>query len=173
MRTLVQLISLALCLCQRADHPLSPKPRLQQSPPPASLVSAMPAELAAQRDSFRVGLTAADLLQVTIARRLLQLASVLPLGLYALFEPRPRLFPMSISWTIRRGLPRLVSGACLLGGWVTFLQVVLRVQGLASRPGSSFRRWQPALSLFSAQWTRIASFSAPFTGFQPQHTLFL
>ena len=86
---------------------------------------------AADASAFRAALLPSDIATIALSRNLFHLSWLLPLGLYALFEPPgpTRLFPMSISWTIRKGLPRRLHNALWVAGWGLFLSVVLRATG--------------------------------------------
>ena len=91
-------------------------PRLPLSLPP----------VAAHATALRAALTPADLAQIGLARNLFQASWAVPLACYFLVEPRPLRFPMSISWTIRRGLPRWVHHASWLAGWSIFAAALVR-----------------------------------------------
>ena len=51
---------------------------------------------------------------------------MLALGLYFAFEPAPRKWPITISWTIRKGVPKLVHHFCWLSGWLLFVIAAAR-----------------------------------------------
>ena len=110
------------------------------------------APIAAAGVAWRATLTPGAVQSISIARDLFHGSWLLPLGMYLLLEPPPRMFPMSISWTIRRGLcvhsdrisnlrnspshclvarapahrPKLVHHSCWLSGWALFVATVLR-----------------------------------------------
>jgi hypothetical protein len=79
--------------------------------------------------NFRAVLSPAEIAQMAIARNLFHASWAVPLILYALTEKRPRLFPMSISWTIRRGVPRLLNNALWTAGWTILLATVIQATG--------------------------------------------
>jgi hypothetical protein len=111
----------------------APKPRnpgrLQLTAFPGPISGAF-AHFAQNAVAFRDLLTPEDVVQITRARNIFHGSWLLPLILYTLFEPpKTRLFPMSISWTIRRGRPRLINNALWATGWALFLSVVVRVTG--------------------------------------------
>ena len=83
--------------------------------------------LTAHTAAFRAALAPVDIAQVALARDVFQASWILPLGLYFLFEPAPRKWPITISWTIRKGVPKLVHHACWLSGWLLFVAAGARV----------------------------------------------
>jgi hypothetical protein len=85
--------------------------------------------LSAQGAAFRSVLSASEISQMALARNLFHASWAVPLILYALTERRPRLFPMSISWTIRRGVPRLINAALWIAGWTILLSTVIQSTG--------------------------------------------
>ena len=52
----------------------------------------------------------------------------MPLALYLEFEPRPRKWPITISWTIRRGVPKLAHHTCWVLGWLLFVFAASRAR---------------------------------------------
>ena len=111
----------------RAATPSRPRGRLPQ----LSAATMIASRFAADASAFRAALLPSDIATIALSRNLFHLSWLLPLGLYALFEPPgpTRLFPMSISWTIRKGLPRRLHNALWVAGWGLFLSVVLRATG--------------------------------------------
>ena len=77
--------------------------------------------LAAKTAAFRTALAPADISRIKLARDVFQCSWLLPLGLYFLLEPPPRRWPITISWTIRKGLPKLAHHTCWLAGWLLFV----------------------------------------------------
>ena len=124
--------------------------------------------VAAHGAAFKAALSPADLDQLLLARGCFHAAWLAPLALYTVLEPRPRLFPMSVSWTVRRGLPRVVHQACWVAGWALFVGTAVRstgrsfVSGFAAQmfatgavatiacPLGSGRRLQDAVHWFAA-----------------------
>ena len=86
------------------------------------------AGLSAQGAAFRAALGPTEIAQVALARNLFHASWAVPLVLY-IFSKRPRLFPMSISWTIRQGTPRLLNNALWAAGWSIFLSTSIRSTG--------------------------------------------
>ena len=76
--------------------------------------------------ALRAALTPADLASMGFARDLFQASWAVPLAIYAALEPRPRRFPMSISWTIRKGVPKLVHHILWLSGWALLAATLMR-----------------------------------------------
>ena len=89
----------------------------------------LPLTLIDRGTAFRAALDPADVSQLVVAQTLFHGSWLLPLILYAALEPRPRLLPMSISWTIRRGIPRLVHHCCYVAGWLLLLATCRRAVG--------------------------------------------
>jgi len=77
--------------------------------------------LAAQTAAFRSALAPADVATIELARNVFQASWIVPLGLYFALEPQPRRWPITISWTIRRGVPKLAHHACWISGWLLFV----------------------------------------------------
>ena len=97
-----------------------------RSPAPRLVLDGASAALVASGAAFRAALTPSDVSSIGLASSIFQGAWLLPLLLYAALEPSPRRFPMSISWTIRKGTPRLLHHSCWLGGWALFLATLVR-----------------------------------------------
>lgn len=77
--------------------------------------------------SFLASLTKADIRRLRAAQLLLVSALALPLALYhaRTSEARP-LFPNTISWSIRKGMPRHASHALWTAAWLMMLSVFQR-----------------------------------------------
>ena len=90
------------------------------------LEHALPAlsALSAQTAAFRSALAPADVAQITLARDIFQASWLVPLGLYFACEPPPHKWPITISWTIRKGTPKLAHHLCWLSGWTLFVAAV-------------------------------------------------
>ncbi|KAL1495214.1 hypothetical protein AB1Y20_017078 [Prymnesium parvum] len=82
--------------------------------------------------ALRHALTPSDVLLLARARDAFHCCWLLPLALYLLTDPQPKL-PASISWTIRRGAPRAVHHAAWLLGWLLLARVLLARGDLAVR----------------------------------------
>jgi len=87
------------------------------------------AGISAQGALLRSALRPADIAQIALARNLFQASWLVPLILYAINEKPPRLFPMSISWTIRRGVPRLLNNCLWTAGWSILLSAFISASG--------------------------------------------
>ena len=122
------VLSPPTCLCAaRRLHNLC-RPQLSITLPAAA--SSTLVRFAEDANAFRAALQPADVAQIALARNMFHASWLLPLIVYVLCEPRKtRLFPMSISWTIRAGLPRKLNNVLWVTGWSVFLSVVLRVSG--------------------------------------------
>lgn len=86
------------------------------------------AGLSAQGAAFRAALVPADIARLALARNLFHASWAIPLVLHA-FSERPRLFPMSISWTIRRGTARLLNNVSWVAGWSILLWTSIQSTG--------------------------------------------
>mmetsp|Transcript_40703 Transcript_40703/g.117792 ORF Transcript_40703/g.117792 Transcript_40703/m.117792 type:complete len:237 (-) Transcript_40703:71-781(-) len=85
------------------------------------------AAFAASGRVFRERLCASDVRRLRIAQAIWQSSMVVPPALYYLktSDPTP-LFPATISWTIREGVPRLAHHSLWLAAWCLCLSVVQR-----------------------------------------------
>ena len=86
------------------------------------------AGLASRAVAFRAALAPADIWTICLARDVFQAAWIVPLALYLEFEPRPRKWPITISWTIRRGVPKLAHHTCWVLGWLLFVFAASRAR---------------------------------------------
>ena len=76
---------------------------------------------------FRAGLSVNDVAAIRTARNIFIVSQILPTVAYFAFDASPR-FPCSISFSVRRGLPRVLQEASWLYGWWLMANVMLSAQ---------------------------------------------
>ena len=111
----------------------------------AAIVQKLETEGAAMCARF----TEQDIRQLHRARLLFHACSIVPCALYyAGASERPTKFPATISFTIRKGLPRLAHHVIWLTGWACMGDVLRRA-------GSPFIQKFAAAMLATGVWTTI------------------
>lgn len=103
--------------------------------PPLSLPPLLPT--VHQGAAFRSALALQDVQRLRTARTVGHGSWLLPIIAYAATEPRPRLFPCSLSWVTRRGLPKRVHTGCYVLGWGLVVAAAARATSLFA-PATAF-----------------------------------